>query len=85
MGLFDLFNTDNELEEDMDILGLEDWQKEEVREDRYSPFQSGPGADGTVVIKDAESTPRVAYQGVFDKRPLKCKGRDAHIPIKEED
>lgn len=33
-----LFSNDNELEEEMDNLGLEDWQKEEVREDRYSPW-----------------------------------------------
>ena len=38
MGLFDLFNTDNEQEEEMDNLDLEDWQKELVREGKYSPF-----------------------------------------------
>lgn len=38
MGLFDLFNTDNEQEEEMDNLNLEDWQKELVREGKYSPF-----------------------------------------------
>lgn len=35
MGFFDKEN--DELEEEMNNLGLEDWQKEEVREGRYSP------------------------------------------------
>ncbi len=38
MGLFDLFNTNNEQEEEMDNLNLEDWQKKLVREGKYSPF-----------------------------------------------
>lgn len=33
MGLFD----DNEIEEEMDIIGLEDWEKEEVRTGLFSP------------------------------------------------
>ena len=35
MGLFDKDN--DELEEEMDNLDLEDWQKEEVRAGRYDP------------------------------------------------
>ena len=37
MGLFDLFNknSDDELEERMDNLDLEDWQKDLVREGKY--------------------------------------------------
>ena len=35
MGWFD--NDDKELEEEMDNLGLEDWQKELVREGKYDP------------------------------------------------
>ncbi len=36
MGLFT--NENDELEEEMDNLGLEDWQKEEVREGRHDPW-----------------------------------------------
>lgn len=36
MGLFDLFNKDNE-EQEMDNLSLEEWQKDLVREGLYSP------------------------------------------------
>ena len=36
MGLFS--DDDKELEEEMDNLGLEDWQKEEVREGNYDPW-----------------------------------------------
>lgn len=40
MGLF--FNDEKKekemLEEEMDNLGLEEWQKEEVREERYDPW-----------------------------------------------
>ena len=35
MGFFD--NDEKELEEEMDNLGLEDWQKELVREGKYDP------------------------------------------------
>ena len=35
MGLFD--DDDKELEEEMDNLGLEPWQKELVREGKYDP------------------------------------------------
>ena len=34
MGFFD---KKDEIEEEMDNLGLEDWQKEEVRAGRYGP------------------------------------------------
>ncbi len=36
MGFFD--KEKDELEEEMDNLGLEDWQKEEVRKGRYDPW-----------------------------------------------
>ena len=39
MGLLDWLNNEkNELEEEMDNLDLEDWQKEEVREGRHDPW-----------------------------------------------
>ena len=38
MGLLDWLNNEkNELEEEMDNLDLEDWQKEGVREGRHDP------------------------------------------------
>ncbi len=38
MGLFDLFNSDNDdLEERMNDLDLDDWQKDLVREGKYDP------------------------------------------------
>ncbi len=42
MGLFDFLDSDNEkrkkeMEDEMDLLGLEDWEKEEVRNGNYSP------------------------------------------------
>ena len=36
MGFFD--KQDEKLEKEMDDLGLEEWQKEEVREGRYDPW-----------------------------------------------
>ena len=33
-----LFNSNDELEEEMDNLDLEDWQKEEVKEGRHDPW-----------------------------------------------
>ena len=39
MGIFNLFNTDDkELEQQMNDLDLEDWQKDLVREGKYSPW-----------------------------------------------
>ena len=36
MGFFD--KKDEKIEKEMDDLGLEEWQKEEVREGRYDPW-----------------------------------------------
>lgn len=39
MGIFDLLNNDDkELEQQMNDLDLEDWQKDLVREGKYSPW-----------------------------------------------
>ena len=39
MGLFDwIDNEKKEIEEEMDNLDLEEWQKEEVREGRHDPW-----------------------------------------------
>ena len=39
MGIFDLFNNDDkEFEHQMNDLDLEDWQKDLVREGKYSPW-----------------------------------------------
>ncbi len=37
MGIFDKDNKDKELEEKMDELDLDDWQKELVRKGEYDP------------------------------------------------
>jgi hypothetical protein len=42
MGFFDFLDSDEEkrkkeLEDEMDLFGLEDWEKEEVRKGNYSP------------------------------------------------
>ena len=37
MGLFDTLNNNDDLEERMDDLDLEEWQKELVREGKYDP------------------------------------------------
>ena len=51
MGLFDLFNSqdnsDKELEERMNNLDLEEWQKKLVREGKYDPenFEEDDSSD----------------------------------------
>ena len=37
MGVFDILNDNDDLEERMDDLDLEDWQKELVRKGEYDP------------------------------------------------
>ena len=56
MGLFDTLNNNDDLEERMDDLDLEEWQKELVREGKYDPenFDEEPEEEDDYYYEDDE-------------------------------